>query len=240
MTVVFLHGFLGAPAQWSRVREGHPDARAVWMPGHGPVPWTTDAQGFDDVVDAFAPRVWADDASVTLVGYSLGARVALSLALRHPARVRAAVLVGVSPGLATEPERVARAASDDALADALLRDGLDAFVTRWDALPLFATQRALPAEVLAAQRAWRTSHDPAALAWSLRALSTGRMPCYRDAIAEGPAPLCLVTGARDEKFTAIARDLAARSKRVTRVEVEGVGHNVALEHPDAVRAVVPW
>lgn len=240
MTTVLLHGFLGAPAQWDRVRGGRPDTRAPWMPGHGPSPWTADATSFDAAVDAFAPRVWGDDARVTLVGYSLGARVALSLAMRHPARVRAAVLVGVSPGLDDPSARAARAADDDRLADALLRDGLDAFVDAWDALPLFATQRALDPAVRATQHAWRRAHDPAALAWSLRALSTGRMPPMHDALAATETPVRLVTGSRDDKFTALARAIAARNPRIAHTVVDGAGHNVALEQPDALRAVIPW
>ena len=71
----WLHGFLGAPAQWERVRS---EGEAWWMPGHGPEPWVLPGAGFDEVVDALAP--WTTGRRV-LVGYSLGARLPVGLQL---------------------------------------------------------------------------------------------------------------------------------------------------------------
>lgn len=233
----WLHGFLGAPAQWDAVRArvgGGGDA--WWMPGHGPSPWVRAGVGFDEVVDALAP--WVDGRRV-LVGYSLGARLALSLALRHRGSLRAVVLVGGTPGLEDPTERAKRAADDDALAAGIARDGLAAFVDRWEALPLFATQRSLPAGVLAVQRSWRAAHDPAGVAWALSTLSSGRMPPCWDALATAPFAIHAVTGDRDEKFTRIAEEMVQRGGgRVRHHRVAGVGHNVVLEDPSAVAAIV--
>ena len=230
----WLHGFLGAPAQWEGVAgAGEP---RWWLPGHGPSPWMPPGVGFDDVVDALAP--WAEGRRV-LVGYSLGARLALSLALRHPGELRAVVLVGGTPGLEDPAERAQRAAADDALSATIARDGIAAFVARWEALPLFATQRALGDEVRAAQRAWRTQHEPAGLAWALATLSTGRMPPLWERLATAPFAVHAVTGERDEKFTRLAEAMVRRGGgRVVHHRVAGVGHNVALEDPAAVARVV--
>ncbi len=233
----WLHGFLGSPAQWDAVRAGAAgEGDAPWMPGHGPSPWVRDGASFDDVLDALAP--WAAGRRV-LVGYSLGARLALSLALRHPGEVRSVVLVGGTPGIEDPAERARRAVDDDALAAGIGREGLDAFVRRWEALPLFATQDELPAEVRAAQRAWRGAHEAAGVAWALSTLSTGRMPPRWDALASAPFEVHAVTGERDGKFTRIAEEMARRGEgRVTHHRVAGVGHNVVLEDPAAVAAVV--
>ncbi len=230
----WLHGFLGAPAQWDAVRS---TGDAPWMPGHGPSPRTEGAT-FDEVLDTMAP--WAAGRRV-LVGYSLGARLALSLALRHPGDVRAVVLVGGTPGLEDPADRAKRAADDDAFAASIVRDGLDAFVQRWEALPLFATQRELPTEVRAAQRTWRGAHEAAGVAWALSTLSTGRMPSQWDALASAPFAVHAVTGERDEKFTRVADEMVRRGGgRVTHHRVAGVGHNVVLEDPSAVAAVVRY
>lgn len=234
MVTVALHGFLGAPAMWSGLAE---DLVAPWCPGHGPSPVVMAGASFDDVVDVLAAQLLLRTSPVRLVGYSMGARLALAMALRHPSRVREAVLIGGTPGLRTEAERAARRRDDEALATSLLRDGLPAFVDRWEALPLFATQRALPEAVRAARRAQRLAHDPAALAWCLRALGTGAMPSRWDALADCAVPLTLVTGSRDEKFTAIAREMATVCPRATHVLVEGAGHDVVTERGvDALRA----
>lgn len=234
----WLHGFLGAPAQWEGARAG--EGEAWWMPGHGPSPrvqpWVQRGAGFEEVIDALAP--WTTGRRV-LVGYSLGARLALSLALRHPGELRAVVLVGGTPGIEDEGERAARAEADDALAASVAREGLEAFVERWEALPLFATQREVAPEALAGQRAWRTAHRPEAIAWALSTLSTGRMPPLWEALAGAPFAVHAVTGERDEKFTRIAEEMVRRGGgRVVHHRVEGAGHNVVLEAPAAVRRVV--
>jgi 2-succinyl-6-hydroxy-2,4-cyclohexadiene-1-carboxylate synthase len=229
----WLHGFLGAPAQWDGLR-GPDDA--WWLPGHGPSPRVWAGATFDEVVNALSP--WTTGRRV-LVGYSLGARLALALALRHPGDLRAVVLVGGTPGLAAAADRAQRAAADDALAATIARDGLAAFVARWEALPLFATQRALPPEALAAQRAWRTQHAPEGIAWALSTLSTGRMPPLWDALATAGVAVHAVTGERDEKFTRIAEEMVRRGEgRVVHHRVAGAGHNVVLEDPAAVARVV--
>ncbi|MDO9021771.1 MAG: alpha/beta fold hydrolase [Deltaproteobacteria bacterium] len=206
------------------------------MPGHGPSPWVLPGAGFDEVLDALAP--WTRGRRV-LVGYSLGARLALSLALRHPGDLRAVVLVGGTPGIEDPAERAQRAAADDALAASIARDGLEAFVERWEALPLFATQREMAPERRAAQRAWRTAHEAGGIAWALSTLSTGRMPPLWEALATAPFAVHAVTGERDEKFTRIAEEMVRRGGgRVVHHRVAGAGHNVALEDPAAVSRVV--
>lgn len=233
----WLHGFLGAPAQWDAVRAlVGADGEAPWLPGHGPSPRVYEGQGFDEVTDSLAP--WAAGKSV-LVGYSLGARLALSLALRHPGGLRAVVLVGGTPGIEGPAERAKRAADDDALAAGIARDGLAAFVRRWEALPLFATQAELAPEVLAAQRTWRGAHEARGVAWALSTLSTGRMPPLWGALATAPFEVHAVTGERDEKFTRIAEEMVRRGDgRVAHHRVAGAGHNVVLEDSAAVAAVV--
>lgn len=235
---VYLHGFLGAPAAWNalRAKVGGPHDEAITLPGHGEAPWTPSGD-FNTVVDAFATRVLRPE-PVALVGYSLGARLALAMALRHPARVASLVLVGVALGLDDVRDREARVRADEALAASLERDGVARFVDAWEAIPLFDTQRALPPERLAPQRAWRRAHSPRGLAWSLRALGLGRQPPLRALFARSTVPVALVTGARDEKFTVLAREMVRLRTNVSHVAVPGVGHNVVLEAPDAVAAVM--
>lgn len=237
--LVLLHGFLGAPGSFdpllAALGEQGP-VTAPLLPGHGPAPWLPEGS-FDDVVDALAARLPAGPPSL-LVGYSLGARLALGLALRHQASFAGAVLIGVHPGLTGRQERETRASSDSALALALRTGGLAAFVRSWEALPLFASQSRLPAALLAAQRATRLSHIDAGAAWALENLGLARMPPRLDAVRGCRLPLLLVTGAEDRKFSGLAAQLRAAAPLARTELIAGAGHNLLLEAPVALAALL--
>ncbi len=167
-----------------------------------------------------------------VVGYSMGARLALALAVRHPERVRTLVLESGSPGLASEEERSARCASDEALASELEREGIVPFVDAWEARPLFASiARRLSVEARAAVRARRLAHDPRGLAAALRGLGTGSLPSFWEDLPGLDLPVLLLAGAEDAKFVEIASAMASRLPRATLRIVPEAGHTVHLEQP---------
>src|ERR1044071_3487084 len=100
----------------------------------------------------------------------MGGRLCLRLALDYPDLVQALVLVSMSPGIVDEEARATRVAADEELARSVERDGVDAFLERWIAQPLFAT---VPPD--APGLADRRSLAPAYLAHCLRVLGTGTM-----------------------------------------------------------------
>jgi 2-succinyl-6-hydroxy-2,4-cyclohexadiene-1-carboxylate synthase len=168
----------------------------------------------------------------------MGARVALGLAARHPAKVASLVLVGLHPGLSDDVERRARRAWEEDLARDLEARGVAQFVDAWEALPMFDTQRGLPEEARRRRRAERLDHAPAALAWALRTLGLGAMPSLWDALGAARAPVHLVTGALDAKFGDLARRALDRAPSCVHTQVGGVGHDVGLEAPRALASIV--
>jgi 2-succinyl-6-hydroxy-2,4-cyclohexadiene-1-carboxylate synthase len=159
-------------------------------------------------------------------GYSMGGRLCLRLAIDHPELVRGLVLVSTSPGIADEAERAARVEADEVLAESVEQDGVDAFLGRWLAQPMFA---GVPPD--APGVADRHRLTPAFLAACLRRLGTGAMDPMWDDLSKLTTPVLLVTGTHDEKFTAIARRMLERMHLgATHLQLDG-GHALPLEQP---------
>lgn len=229
--VVLVHGFTQTRRSWQpllpRLAARH-HVVAVDAPAHG-----RSASHRTDLVEG-AALLGETGGRAAYVGYSMGGRLTLHLALQRPELVERVVLVGATAGLDTDDERTARRQADEALARDLERDGLDAFLERWLANPLFAT---LPTDAAALED--RKENTVEGLADSLRRTGAGTQRPSWDDLAALPMPALLVAGARDEKFTALAHRLAEAWGGPARVAlIDDAGHACHLERPDAFLDVV--
>lgn len=235
---LWLHGFTGAPESWTEVAAEHPGPIATLaLPGHcGNAVLDAD---FDANVAAMAAVIRRGiDTPIRLVGYSMGARLALALALDHAALFCDLTLIGVHPGLADPAARAERRAADRRWIDLLVGSGIAAFVDAWQAQPMWASQDRVAPAALARQHAVRMSHDPLGLAAALSALGLGQMPCYRPRLGELAMPTRLLVGARDHKFVALAHDLGRELPRLEVTVVPSAGHNLLLETPQVLAAAL--
>ena len=140
------------------------------------------------------------------------------------------MLIGAHPGLEDRGQRDARAAADDELAARLVEVGLPTFLDEWLAQPLFAS---LPPET--DQREERLTNDPAALATTLRNLSTGRQTSLWDRLPALEMPVLYVAGEDDDRYVSIGRQAVATIGANARLEtVPQAGHAAHLERPDFV------
>ncbi|MBP9089092.1 MAG: alpha/beta fold hydrolase, partial [Kofleriaceae bacterium] len=193
--MVALHGFANTTAQWDAVAAALPASirlRAIALPGHvdgaplGPT-WHTALAQLAAVVHPHGQRP-----ARLIIGYSLGARLALGLlAAGHADH---AMLVSVNPGLQFESERAARRAQDAEWAALLRTHGTAAFARAWHAQALFASQQQVPAELRTVRAMERMRHDPAQLAAALACMGLAAMPDYRETIAAQQHRLHLVVG----------------------------------------------
>jgi pimeloyl-ACP methyl ester carboxylesterase len=97
--VVFVHGLFGQGRNWTTIGKGLADAHRVTLidlPNHGHSPWT-DRVDYQDMVELLATELEQLDEPVTLVGHSMGGKVAMQLALRRPELLRALVVVDIAP-----------------------------------------------------------------------------------------------------------------------------------------------
>lgn len=242
--LVLLHGFTGATTTWTsllpRLAAEH-RTLAIDLPGHGRS--SAPANPGRYALTRFAgdlPRVL--DAlgidRVALLGYSMGGRAALRAALRAPDRIAALVLESTSPGIADPARRAERRAADRALADEIERDGVPAFVSRWEALPLWASQHALPASARERLRAQREANDGAGLANSLRGAGAGEDEPVLAQLGAFASPVLLVAGALDVAYVGAAGEMARAFPNARLTVVPDAGHAVHLERPDELSGAV--
>jgi 2-succinyl-6-hydroxy-2,4-cyclohexadiene-1-carboxylate synthase len=243
--LLLLHGFTGSVDAWGEeMLRGLSQAFqvvAVDLPGHGrsessPNP---DRYRIEEILADLAQIL--DSMAMEKarwLGYSMGGRIALAAAVLQPARVTALILESASPGLAGENERRARRRADEALAEGILRGGMEAFVDHWMGLPLFATQGKLPTRVREANRARRLRNDPEALAACLRGLGTGAQPSFWDDLVAIRVPTLLLAGEEDQKFTDIAQRMSDRIPAAELRLIPKSGHSIHLENPFAWLAAV--
>ena len=234
--VLFLHGFMGSAEDWQDViatLDERCRCLAVDLPGHGESvgllreAYTTEGAartvlGLLDELD-FGPP--------TIIGYSMGGRLALYLALRHPARCAGLFLESASPGIESAAERWARREADEERARNLEED-FGTFLRDWYRQPLFASL-ARHEGLVGAMIESRARSDPGELARSLRGTGVGRAPSLWGELAELRVPALAVAGALDEKFVEISHRMADLNPRLRTVIVPGAGHNIHLESPEA-------
>lgn len=242
--LVLIHGFTGSPSSFDEL-VARLDARrpglGIYRPallGHGPGA-SVESCRFEQEVHRIARGIRERAlGGAHLCGYSLGARVALGLITHHPHLFGGATLIGVHPGLRSSAERAARVGADERWCQLLETRGVAAFLAAWRQQPLFASQRALPRSTAEDQARIRAAHGAGGLSRALRVLGLGQMPNYRGTLAGTGLPVRLVAGALDEKFATLAGALTRRGQRVRLDLVPGVGHNVLIEAPAHIEAVL--
>jgi 2-succinyl-6-hydroxy-2,4-cyclohexadiene-1-carboxylate synthase len=166
----------------------------------------------------------------TYVGYSQGGRLCLQLALDHADVVQRLVLVSASPGIADDAARATRRTADDQLAREIERDGVDVFLDRWLAQPLFASLPADRARLVERRQA----NTVDGLTTQLRVLGQGSQPSNWHRLGELAIPVLLIVGALDTKYVAIAREMAAAIRDVRVEVIPDAGHACHLEQPEQV------
>ncbi len=242
--LVLLHGFTGSGESWARhipAFAKHSLTVAIDLLGHGRSDSPADPRRYRIERAADDTLAVLDQLGLTraaVLGYSMGGRLALFLATRAPERISALILESATPGIQDPVERRARAARDLALADSIERDGITAFVDRWERLPLFATQSRLAGAERTALRTLRLAQCPRGLANSLRAMGQGEQPPLFDHLPSLSMPVLVVAGAMDTAYCVLGREITRVTPHARLVIVPDAGHAVHLERPEEFRRAV--
>lgn len=222
MRLVAVPGFTQSASAWRGVAAAAPDLDIVALD----VP---EAPTFSDTAAAIAEI----GGEAIYVGYSMGGRLCLEVAVQRPELVEGLVLVSATPGIADDADRAARLTADRALADRVRAIGVEAFLAEWLAQPMFAS---LPSD--AAQLAERAAaHTVESLTHQLVDLGQGAQEPRWDALADLDMPVMVLTGDADPKYDAIGEAMFEAIPDCLRLTLPG-GHALPLEAPAAVAAAL--
>jgi 2-succinyl-6-hydroxy-2,4-cyclohexadiene-1-carboxylate synthase len=200
------------------------------LPGHGaslrltPQVYTIKgaAETLRDLLDGL------EISRAALVGYSMGGRLAVYLALRHPERCSGLFLESASPGIKDTAERQTRREADEEKARRLESGDFEDFLEDWYRQPLFASlsrHEGLMEKIVETRR----RNDPGELARSLRGMGAGSMPSLWKDISGLRVTTLAVSGELDEKHVEISHRMEALSPRIQAAVVPESGHNVHAE-----------
>ena len=221
MRLRLVHGFSLTSRSWEPVERLLPadwDAQAIEVP---------DGLDFVTTADALGHR----GSSGTWVGYSMGARLCLQLALDRPALVESLVLMSGTAGIAGARERRARREADERLANDVQRDGVGPFLERWLDQRLFET---LPRDLSQLEIRTRANTVPR-LQHQLRDLGQGAQEPLWDRLGSLEMPVLVMTGQWDRTYNDLGTRMAAAiGDNATIAVVPKAGHALHLERPEAV------
>jgi 2-succinyl-6-hydroxy-2,4-cyclohexadiene-1-carboxylate synthase len=243
--LVLLHGFTGSSRTWSGLRSRVGEDLtlvAIDAMGHGKSAVPNDpnrytmANGIADIVDILDKL---NIGHCFLLGYSMGGRMALHMALNAPHRIQGLILESATAGIRNEEERQARLRADEKWATLLEKEGITAFVNHWEQLPLFTSQKVnLSPEGWQGQRERRLGNSTKGLAASLRGAGTAAQDNLWGRLHTLAMPTLLIAGELDQKFSGLAREMQPLIPRSELTIVPGVGHATHLEAPDTFVTLV--
>lgn len=227
----FVHGFTQTGKSWVTAALAIGDSTNTFVdaPDHG------ESQGISLSLQETGDELADIAFGKVLIGYSMGARMALHAVVQHPYAMTGLVLVSGTPGIEDDSERSARVQADEELASRIESIGTPAFLQEWIRQPLFAKSKFSNEEIQD-----RSRNTPASLATSLRKCGTGQQEPLWSQLQEINIPVLLICGARDEKFTGIAKRMNQAITNSTLRVLDKAGHNAHLDQPEAFAQAVNW
>lgn len=239
--LIMLHGFSESQGTWDSINLPNYRMYGIDFIGHGLSDRPDNPKVYEipimldhlhRVIRALAGE------SYVLMGYSMGARIALLYALQYGQELEALVLESGSPGIQDNRERLERKEKDFCLGQAIEKHGLVWFEETWKNLPVFETQASLPQKVQREIQKRRLQNTAYALAHTFAGSGQGTMPYVGNQLDRIQCPSLYIAGALDTKYSTIAKRVFGQANSFTSYIIDGAGHNVHLEKPKEFQEVV--
>ncbi len=205
---------------------------ALDLPGHGETGRCPDLEAYTMEGATRMVAEMLDERRVqgcVLIGYSMGSRLALHMAIHYDDRCSGLVMESGSPGIHSAGEREERRGLDEKRAQELEKGNFESFLRSWYNQPLFESLKRDPVifeQILERRR----NNDPAELARSLRGMGPGgHLPHWQD-LSHLRTPLLILAGEMDLKYKRTAQEMAALCPQARLVLVPDTGHNIHSEN----------
>jgi len=236
-SLFLLHGFTGSLEDWRNLSLQFDESYNIYamdLIGHGKSDVPADITFYSaesqvnqlkNVIDKFK-----SDKNI-LLGYSMGGRLALSFAANNPGLLNGLILESASEGINKIQEREKRKTDDDKLAELVLKNPVEEFMTKWMDQELFGTLRRFSNAKIGELKKQKCKTSRTGLANSLRGFSTGVMPYLGNQLKAINFPVLLLSGQLDSKFTKINSHLQNHFPKAKHSVIKNAGHNTHLEEP---------
>lgn len=237
--LVFCHGLFGQGRNWTAIGKKFTHDHGVLLvdlPNHGQSPWTENVDLIADA-DRLAAQI-GERGPVILAGHSMGGKVAMLTALRHPELVRRLVVVDISPVPYAHMDEFA------GYINGMLGMDLDAIRTRADADE--ALREAVPSNFVRGFLLQNLKRDGDGWRWQAnlevlrqRLDGVGEWQAEWSEAAPYERPVLWISGAdsryvRDEYVPA----MEALFPRVRRVSVKNAGHYPHTQQPEVFTEIL--
>lgn len=230
-----LHGFLGRWSEWKSIIKKLGDDFgfiAIDLPGHGhSVNFTSGIYDFRIVAEAIIDILEQNKYfPCSLLGYSMGGRLALYLAVFYPQYFSHIIVESATPGLQTKHQIIKRKQWEQGIIQKLEELSVSQFIKEWYEAPMFLSLRKHKNFIKLIKQ--REQNDRRGLINALTNLGTGVMPNLWEKCAQIAMPLFYIVGEKDLKCNRIAKKINKKNPKSTIYTVENCGHNVHFENPD--------
>lgn len=166
-----------------------------------------------------------------LVGYSMGARLAIHAGLRCPGLFDELILISATAGIEDNKARNERRLRDQAWAEMIRREGLTSFAQKWEKLPVIASQESMPDDTRIFWQKRRRTQSPSAMAHTIQALSPGIIPSVWHQLDRINCPVKVFAGGADEKYAGYAARLVEILPKAELCIFQGLNHCLHMEDP---------
>jgi len=244
-TLVLIHGFLGTHHDFTplitQLKATH-TILSIDLPGHG------QSIGLDDTCYSYnntAEKIsqilnQENIQNATLLGYSMGGRIALQVALkvaqRNPKRIKKLILESTHFGL-TETEKEARREWENQIIQNIKENSLSEFLDQWYSQPLFGDIKEHHSYPNLLKN--RLKQNKNELIKAFQGLSICNQPNFYPELVNFPCPIHYIVGEKDRKYKEIALKIKKEDHPQIQCDIiPNVSHNTHIENTTRFRSTL--